>query len=255
MLLFYLLLSYMGMLPENNAGSTLIVDAVGIFSIVVFFIASVAGILRSTNLRIRNGITAFAVSSFLFLAAACIRATYPYGLNVPGLDLSASNALDVTGSIVFIAALCLVRKSITVKKIDVRTIGLLVIGSVVLGGLILLVSATLSHSTAVNFSALAIVRMVIDFTTLALIMDLMLATLGRNMAESQVIMAVGVVIISVTDIVYSMQASIGLSPLKNFLFAIGYLLFAISIWLCIALTRQDILNDRLAKLQRRSVVK
>ena len=255
LLLFYLLLSGLGMLSSNVTGPVQADNALSILSSGVFLAASVVGILKATNLRIRNGIIAFAISALIFLGAEASRAMSGLGVSI---EATVTDSLFLPGMAVFIGALYLVRKSIVAKKFDIKAIAVLVIGSVVLGGLILLVSTVISNSPAVQFSAFGLAHLVLDFIALALMLDLMMTSRGRGIAESQIIMAVGVVILTITDIIFTVQASIGLEgagPLKDFLFAIGYLLFAISVWRSVALTRRDIVNDRIVNLQKRSAVK
>jgi hypothetical protein len=254
LLLLNLLLNYFGMIPEDSVNAMLTSDVLSIFSTAVFLIASIIGVVKARNLKIRNGILAFMVSALAFVIAETTWTFYNFVWNVDVPYPSIADVFYVLGSVSLIVAIYFVTRGLTNKKIDPEVIAIAALGSILMAGLIFLVSAVLTGNPIESSIVLDMAYPVLDFISLMLVMNLMLVSLGRSVGEAQVILAAGVVITAVSDILFSIMTATGAyggGSLLDFLFAIGYLLFAISVWRYVALTREDILKDRLDNLKRK----
>lgn len=254
LLLLYLLLTYFGLIPEDSVNAMLTSDVLSIFSTAVFFIASLVGLLKARNLKICNGIVAFMVSALMFVIAEIIWAFYNFVWNVEVPYPSVADVFYVIGSVSLIIAIYFMTRSLTDKAMDTAVIVIVAIGAILVGGMIFLVSAVISGNPVGSSIVLDIAYPVFDYITLVLVINLMLISLGRSVAEAQVILTAGVIITAVSDILFSLATAMGIyggGSLVDFLFVIGYLLFAISVWRYVELTRKDILTDRLENLKRK----
>lgn len=254
--LLYLSLNYFGLIPEDSVNAMLTSDVLSILSTSIFFIASIIGLLQARNLKIRNGIIAFTVSALMYVIAETVWTFYNFVWNVEVPYPSAADIFYILGSVSFIAAIYLVTRGLRTKKLDITIFIIALLGSVLLGGLIFLMSSVLSGNPVEAGTVLDIAYPVLDYISLVLVINLMLISLGRNVAEAQVILAAGVIVTAVSDILFSLGTAMGMysgGSLIDFMFVIGYLLFAISVWRYVTLTRQDILKDRLDNLKRKMV--
>lgn len=255
LLLIYLLLSYQGLLSPDSPSLTLITDARDIVPAGVFLLVSAACALKATNLRIRNGILAFAAAALLFLAFGVATSLYPLTLNAVTSGISIADVLYILGSIALVIAVYLVRKGIPARKFDIMRVGLLTLGCLGLGGLIMLAFTAEFPGSALHLSAPGVAGIVLNLAALALTIDLLRASPGRRVVEAQVILATGVAMIAMANIASAVRTGQAVIEVKDLLYAIGYLFFAIAVWRCVVLTRQDIVNDRMANLQRKFIAK
>ncbi len=254
----YLALDFSGLMPEDSTNAMLTSDTLSIFSTGVFFIASVLGLIKSKNLNIRDGIIAFTASSLFYLTAEVTWTIYNFALNVEVPYPSIADIFYVMGAIAFIVALYLVKKGLSNKpKIDLTIISVIVLGSALLTGLLLLSTDVLSGNPIGVSTVLDVTYPVLDYISLVLVISLLMVSVGRSVAEAQIILTAGVIITAISDILFSFATALGLyagGSLIDFMFAIGYLLFAISVWRYVALTREDILKDRISKIKQKVTV-
>ncbi len=257
LLLLYLLLNYFGLIPEDSVNAMLTSDVLSIFSTAMFFIVSVVGLIKARNLKIRNGILAFTFSALMFVIAESTWTFYNFVWSIDVPYPSIADVFYVLGSVALVVAIYFVTRGLTNKLINLEIVAIAALGSILLGGLIFLISGVLTGNPIDSSIVLDIAYPVIDFITLVLVINLMLVSLGRSVGEAQVILAAGVIVTAVSDILFSLMTALGLyggGSLLDFLFAIGYLLFAISVWRYVDLTRADILKDRMDNLKRKMSV-
>jgi hypothetical protein len=258
LIVIYLALDFSGLMPEDSTNAMLTSDTLSIFSTWVFFIASVLGLIKSKNLNIRDGIIAFTASSLFYLTAEVTWTIYNFALNVEVPYPSIADIFYVMGAIAFILALYLVKKGLSNKpKIDLTIILVIVLGSALLTGLLLLSTVVLSGNPIGVSTVLDVTYPVLDYISLVLVISLLMVSVGRSVAEAQIILTAGVIITAVSDILFSFATALGLytgGSLIDFMFTIGYLLFAISVWRYVALTREDILKDRISKIKKKVTV-
>ncbi len=251
----YLVLNFIGLLAEDTDSAMAISDGLGIFSTGIFLIVSLVGLTRSKNLNIRQGIIAFTLSSLLYFIAEITWATYNFVLSVEVPYPSMADIFYLSGSISFVAALYLVKKGLLNKpKFDLQMVAIMVVGSVLLAVILYIVTA-LSGSDIDLSTALDIAYPVLDFISLVLVINLLMVSMKRSVAEAQVILTAGVVITAASDIAFAFATKLNLysgGSLLDFMFVIGYLLFAVSVWRYVALTREDIVKDRISKIGHRT---
>lgn len=248
----YLVLNFIGLLAEDTVSAMAISDGLSIFSTAIFLIVAVVGLTRSKNLNIRQGIIAFTLSSLLYLVAEITWTLYNFVLDVDVPYPSIADVFYLSGAIVFVAGLYLVKKGLLNKpKVDPGMIILMILGSTGLALVMLYITNMSSGNLFELSTVLDIAYPVLDYISLVLVVNLFIVSMKRNVAEAQAILTLGVVITALSDIAFSFATAMDLyagGSLLDFMFVIGYLLFAVSVWRYVALTREDIVKDRISKI-------
>lgn len=249
-ILAYIVIKSSDIISDADFGT--ITNVLSILAALVFFVASVWGYYKSINLKISDGIVLFVVASFFYFIAEITWAVYNNIFNVELPYPSAADLFYVIAGITLILAIYFVTKGLHNKpKFDNSLLILIVVASVLITAIFL----SISHSSITDVymngklnltMLLDIYYPVQDLIMLVIIGRLLEASQGRKVFEAQMILAGATCLMSFSDIYFSIvtvtnQYSEGM--LLNYLYVIAYLLYALSVWRYVSLTRRDIVKD------------
>jgi len=227
-------------------------NILSIFAALVFFLASAWGLYKSINLKIRNGIILFLICSFFYLMAEMIWAVYYSVLNIEIPYPSFADIFYVLASITLISAIYYVTKGLRNKpKFDYSLLIVILVAAIVYT----IIFFYLSHSSVTDIYkngrldlalVLDIGYPVLDIIALVMVARLLEASQGRKVFESQMMLAGAISLMSFSDIYFSVSTALdqySAGSLTDYLYVISYLLFALSVWRYVSLTRKDIAKD------------
>ena len=158
----------------------------------------------------------------------------------------------VAAHVLAILAIILVTRGLRTKpKLDHSLIALMLVASLII---ILIIVLATGHSPGEIYShgqvdmamILNIGYPVLDVIALVMVGRLLEVSQGRSVFEAQIMLAVAICMISFADIYFSIAWTLGLyevGSLTDQLFIIAYVLFGLSVWRYVNLTRRDIVKD------------
>lgn len=233
-----------------------ITDGLNMLATLLLLISAVLGYFKAKNLKIRNGITAFAVSGFTFFAAEAIWTWY----NLTGVEIPYPSFADVfyiIGSVCLIAGIYLITKGLKVKSKGINPIVLVlaIVLSLAMIAAYLLLTDTLSQETIDPVIILDLAYPVLDVICLVLVVNLLMVSFYKIVFEAQVVLAIGVIVMCMSDIYFSISTAIGQyfnGSLIDIFFAMSYMLIAIGVSRYVELTRLDIIVDSLSKFGKKA---
>lgn len=242
------------LIPEDSVMMVFYGDLLGITATLIFLIGSLLGLLKSMNLKIRDGMYLFFISSLSFFVAEIIWAAYYFLMNVEVPYPSAADVFYIFGSIALVGAILLVTRGLKVKPgVNIFVLLLVVVSAVAVVAIYTLLTDALSEGIT-TATILDLAYPVLDVICLVLIINLLTVSFGRGVLEAQIILTLGVVIMCISDIYFSISTALGTyssGSLIDTLFAVSYILMAISVSRYVDLTRFDILMDRISKISGR----
>lgn len=234
---------------ENFANFNNILSILGAL---VFFLASAWGLFKSINLKIRDGIILFLICSFCYLMAEIIWVVYYSMLHVEIPYPSFADIFYLLASITVILAIFFVTRGLRNKpKFDYSLLVLILAAAIIYAGLFFYISHLSPMDIYQNGKLdlamiLDIGYPVLDIIALVMVARLLEASQGRKVFESQMMLAGAICLMSFSDIYFSISTALNqysAGTLTDYLYVISYLLFALSVWRYVSLTRKDIAKD------------
>lgn len=258
MAIVYALVQYGGIVANKDLLMVTVSDAILIFGTTIFFLTSMFGYTKSKHLKIRDSMFAFSVSALSFLVAGLLWTWYNLAMQVKAPYSSLADVFYLVGSLALIAAMYSATnamKSTTGMRADLSliTIFLAVIATAAIVGIYASFTDILKGGV-MPITLVSIAYPVLDIVCLALVSNLIMISWGRSVFEAQMLIALGVVILGVSHIYFSITTSMGLyvyGPQAIMLYALACMIYAIGISRYVDLTKFDILMDRLSKLNNK----
>lgn len=236
----------------SDADFGIITNVLSILAALAFFTASAWGLYKSINLKIRDGIVLFVVTSFCYLLAEIVWTVYNNILNVDLPYPSIADLFYVIASITLILAIYFVTKGLRNKpKFDYLMIVLILVASVIVTALFLSISH-LSITDVYKNGKLDVAMLldigypILDMIVLVMMGKLLEVSQGRKVFEAQIMLAGATCLMSFSDIYFSVMTAMNqytVGSLSDYLFVIAYMLYALSVWRYVSLTRRDIVKD------------
>ena len=250
LILAYVIVKAFNLFPDSAYGTW--TDSFSILAALIFFIASIWGVNRSANLKIRDGIVLFALCSTCLLLYELSWAYY----NIIDHNMmpypSFGDVFYVAAHVLMILAIIMVTRGLRTKpKLDVSMIILMLVASVIVSSVIMLITGLspgdIYGRGHVNMTmVLNLGYPILDVIALVMVGRLLEVSQGRSIFEAQVMLAIAICLISFADIYFSIISTLGLydiGSLPDQLFIIAYVLFGLSVWRYVNLTRRDIVKD------------
>jgi hypothetical protein len=253
----YLLVQFAGLTSDSQEILMAVSDALLIVGTVMFLGTSLYGYVKAKNLRIQDSMFAFSMTSLSFFIAGLVWAYYNIFTNTQAPFPSMADVFFLVGSLALIAGIYSATKAVSETtglkvELNVVIIFLAVVATAAIVGTYASFTDILRNGmTPVAFISIAYPSL--DIICLALVGNLILISLGRSVFESQVVIALGTIILSISHIYFSVTAAMGFArydPLAVTLYAVSYMLFAIGISRYVDLTKYDIIMDRISKLSK-----
>lgn len=253
----YALVEFGGIVAEKAIFLVTISDALLVVGTIMFLFTSLFGYIKSKNLRIQDAMFGFSMASLSYCVAGFIWTWYNLVLQVRAPFPSMADVFFLIGSLATVAAIYSATRAVsetTGLKVELNVI-IIVLAVIATAGIVgTYASFTDILEGGMTPSALiSIAYPVLDIICLALVGNLILISIGRNVFESQLVIAIGCVILSISHIYFSVTTSIGFyryEPLAITLYAVAYMLYAIGISRYVDLTKFDLIMDRLQKLNK-----
>jgi len=251
----YLLVEFGGLTSNTQDILVAVSDSLLIIGTAMFLGTSLYGYVKAKNLRIQDSMFAFSMTSLSFFIAGLVWAYYNLFNHTQAPFPSLADVFFLVGSLALVAAIYSATKAVSETtglkvELNVVIIFLAVVATAGIVGTYASFTDLLKNGmTPVAFISIAYPSL--DIICLALVGNLILISLGRSVFESQVVIALGTLILSISHIYFSITASIGYvryDPLAVTLYAVSYMLLAIGISRYVDLTKFDIIMDRIAKL-------
>lgn len=254
LILAYIAIKSFDIISDEDFG--IVTNVLSILAALTFFTASAWGLYRSINLKIRDGIMLFAVTSLFYVIAELLWLVYNNILNIELPYPSIVDLFYVMASITLILAIYFVTKGLRNKpKFGISMIVLIIVASVIVTALFLMISHT--SITDVYKDGKLDVTMILDigYPVLDMIVLVMMGKLlevsqGRKVFEAQMMLAGATCLMSFSDIYFSLMTAMNqytVGSLADYLFVIVYLIYALSVWRYVSLTRRDIVKDVASK--------
>ena len=253
----YALIEFGNFVPEKSLLMVTISDALLVVGTVMFLGTSLYGYVKSKNLRIQDAMFGFSMASLSFCVAGFVWTWYNLFMQTRAPFPSMADVFFLIGSLATIAAISSASKAVsetTGLKVELNIV--IIVLAVVATAAIVWTYASYTDILSGGMTPKALISIAypaLDIICLALVGNLIILSLGRSVFESQVIIAVGTAILSVSHIYFSVTTSIGYyryEPLAITLYAVAYMLYAIGISRYVDLTKFDIIMDRLSKLNK-----
>jgi hypothetical protein len=253
----YMLIEFGGLIPDRVALLVTITDALLVVGTVMFLSTSLFGYVKAKNLRIQDAMFGFSMAALSFCIASLIWGWYNIALGVKVPYPSMVDVFFLVGSLAIIASIYSATKAIsesTGLKVELNAI--IIVLAVIATASIVVTYATFTDILEGGMTPIALVSIAypsLDIICLALVGNLIFTSLGRSVFESQVVIALGAIILSVSHIYFSITTSMGMfryEPLAVTLYAVAYMLYAIGISRYVDLTKFDLIMDRISKLAR-----
>lgn len=262
LIIAYIVIRLFNIIPDENIAN--FNNVLSIFGALVFFLASAWGLYKSINLKIRDGIILFLLSSFFYLMAEIIWAVYYYILKIEIPYPSFADMFYIIASITIIFAIYFVTRGLRNKpKFDNSLLILILVASIIYS----VIFFHISHSSLTDIYkngtldlalVLDIVYPVLDIVALVMVARLLEASQGRNVFESQMMLAAAICLMSFSDIYFSITTALSqysAGTLTDYLYVVSYLLFALSVWRYVSLTRRDIAKDAADRSKNKNIEK
>ncbi|HTY91234.1 MAG TPA: hypothetical protein VMC84_08670 [Methanocella sp.] len=253
----YALVEFGGIVTEKAILLVTISDALLVVGTIMFLATSLFGYIKSKNLRIQDAMFGFSMASLSFCVAGFIWTWYNLVLQVRAPFPSMADVFFLIGSLATIAAIYSATRAVT------ETTGLKVELNVIIIVLAVIATAAIVWTYASYTDILkggltpsafiSIAYPALDIICLALVGNLILTSIGRSVFESQLVIAIGSIILSISHIYFSVTTSMGFyryEPLAITLYAVSYMLYAIGISRYVDLTKYDLIMDRIQKLNK-----
>ncbi len=250
LILAYIIVKAFNLFPESAYGTW--TDSFSILGALFFFAACAWGLNRSANLKIRDGMVLFLLCATCLLLYELSWAYY----NIINHNMmpypSWGDIFYVAAHVLMIMAIILVTRGLRTKpKLDYPLIILMIIASwIILTIIVLTTGLNLGEIYSNGHVDMAMVLNigypVLDVIALVMVGRLLEVSQGRSVFEAQMMLAVAICMISFADIYFSITSTLGLyeiGSLPDQLFIIAYVLFGLSVWRYVNLTRRDIVKD------------
>lgn len=253
----YALVEFGGIVPEKSLLLISISDALLIVGTILFLLTSLFGYIKARNLRIQDAMFGFSMASFSFCIAGVVWAWYNLIQQVRAPFPSMADVFFLIGSLATIAAIYSATRAVsetTGLKVELNVI--IIVLAVIATAAIVATYASFTDILSGGMSPTAMISIAypaLDIICMAMVCNLIILSTGRSVFESQLVIAAGTLILSISHIYFSVMASIGYSryePLAITLYAVAFMLFAIGISRYVDLTKYDIVMDRVAKLNK-----
>lgn len=253
----YMLIEFGGLVPDKAALLVVITDSLLVVGTIMFLATSLFGYVKAKNLRIQDAMFGFSMASLSFCIAGVIWGWYNLGMGVKVPYPSMVDVFFLVGSLATIASIYSATKAIsesTGLKVELNAI--IIVLAVIATASIVVTYATFTDILRGGMTSLALVSIAypaLDIICLALVGNLIFTSLGRSVFESQLVIAVGAAILSISHIYFSVTTSMGFfryEPLAVTLYAVAYMLYAIGISRYVDLTKFDLIMDRISRLGR-----
>jgi hypothetical protein len=254
LILAYMAVKAFDLLPESAYGSQ--ANIFSILGILVFVVASLWGLYRSINLKIRDGIVLFLLCSLCFLGYELAWTWY----NVMQHNMmpypSIADVFYVIGHILLILAIILVTRGLVIKPRYDYSLAILMLAASVAMTLIIMFLAHLGIADIYRNSQLNLAFIldigypVLDVIALVMVAKLLEVSQTRKVFEAQFMLAVAICALSFTDVYFSIISARGMyeiGSLVDQLYIIAYVIFGLSVWRYVNLTRRDITKDRVSR--------
>ena len=150
------------------------------------------------------------------------------------------------------AAIILVTRGLGTKpRLDFSLVPLMVISSIAIIAIIMVISgfsmSDFYRSDVVDVGiVLNFLYPVLDVIALCLVGRLLEVSQQRKVFEAQVMLAIAILIMSFADIYFNIAWTMGvyeIGSLTDQMYIIAYVIFGLSIWRYVNLTRRDIVNN------------
>lgn len=250
LILAYIVVKAFNLFPDSAYGTW--TDSFSILGALFFFVASVWGLSRSANLKIRDGIVLFVLCSACLLLYELSWAYYNILYHNMMPFPSFADIFYVAAHVLMILAIILVTRGLRTKpKLDYSMILLMVVAAVIILSIIVLATGMdpgeIYSNGHVNMAIiLSMVYPVLDVIALVMVGRLLEVSQGRSVFEAQIMLAIAICMISFADIYFSILSTLGIydiGSLTDQLFIISYVLFGLSVWRYVNLTRRDLVKD------------
>jgi hypothetical protein len=253
----YALVEFGGIVPDRTALLNVISNALLVVGTAIFLASSLFGFVKSKNLRIQDAMFGFSMAAMSFFVAGLVWAWYTMVQQTSPPFPSMVDVFFLIGSLAVIGAIYSASKAVsetTGLKVELNVI--IIVLAVIATAAIVWTYASFTDILRGGMTPSALISIAypaLDIICLALVGNLIIISLGRSVFESQLVIAVGAVILSISHIYFSIATSMGYyryEPLAITLYSVSYMLYAIGISRYVDLTKFDLIMDRLSKLGR-----
>ncbi len=253
----YALVEFGNIVSDKSIFLITISDSLLVVGTMMFLMTALFGYVKSKNLRIQDAMFGFSMASLSYCVAGFVWAWYNLVLQVRAPFPSMADVFFLIGSLASIAAIYSASKAVsetTGLKVELNVI--IIVLAVIATAAIVWTYASFTNILNGGMTPSAFISIAypaLDIICLALVGNLIILSMGRSVFESQLVIAIGTVILSISHIYFSVTTSIGFyryEPLAITLYAVAYMLYAIGISRYVDLTKFDIIMDRLSKLNK-----
>ena len=245
----YLLIKITNIIPEYDLG--VVANILSIVGAFIFLIASAWALYSSMNLKIRNSLIFFVISSFFYLLAETTWAIYTFIFHVDIPYPSIADVFYVIASVSMIGAIYLVTKTVRKNaRINIVFISLMVLGSALIAIIFFAISKTnplgLYANGVINWEiVLDLLYPTLDVIALVILGRLLEVSLGRSVFDAMLILALATCLMSFADVYFSISTAMNVyadGDISDYLYILVYVLYGIGVWRYAFLTRKDILK-------------
>lgn len=209
----YALVEFGNIVPDKNILLVTISDALLVVGTVMFLATSLFGYIKSKNLRIQDAMFGFSMASLSFCVAGFVWTFYNLVLQTRAPFPSMADVFFLIGSLATVAAIYSASKAVsetTGLKVDLNII--IIVLAVVATAAIVWTYASFTDILSGGMTPKALISIAypaLDIICLALVSNLIILSMGRSVFESQMVVAIGTIILSISHIYFSVTTSIG----------------------------------------------